>query len=195
MPIVQDIRKTGDYMIFHSITKYHGGKGSVAKQLGWTIDKRVGRGHWHDKENIYRALWPYLDCQGSGGEDCLIPTKSSLVEQGRQDLVGAIDRLGGFKALASDLNLKMSHPGRKPLYPDLKDWEPYKQRLESWAVSQSLLVISGGEALRRPRMNDMAARGAKDLHYATKKYHGGLKRVSERMGWLKPSEKKETSAV
>ena len=46
MPLIQDIKRSGNYMIFHSITKYHGGKNSVAKRLGWRVEKRNGRGYW-----------------------------------------------------------------------------------------------------------------------------------------------------
>ena len=185
MPIVEDIKNSGSYMIFHSITKYHGGKGSVASRLGWKLDKRVSRGFWSKEENIIEALSPYLDCEGSGKEgeeeECTIPTKSSLIERGRQDLVGAIDRVGGFKAVAQHLNLKIRHPGRKPRYPELKDWEIYKQKLELWVKRQE------GEDFdnRMPKMREMMSNDAMDLHYATKKYHGGSKRVAEKMGWQK----------
>ncbi|QDZ25671.1 hypothetical protein HOP50_18g82130 [Chloropicon primus] len=181
MPLMQDIKDSGEYMLFHSITKYHGGKGSVAKRLGWTLEKRVGRGFWHVKENIQRALDPYLDCtEDENGVECTIPTKSSLIEKGRQDLVGAIDRLGGFKTVARDLNLKMRNPGRKALYPDLQDWDAYKQKLELWMLANDERALAEG---RMPKMARLFSEGALDLYFATKKYHGGCKKVAEKMGW------------
>ena len=187
MPLIQDIKRSGDYMIFHSITKYHGGKNSVAKRLGWRVEKRNGRGYWSLKENIREQLWPYLDCEeaegGSGGEEeevCTLPTKMDLVKLGRQDLVGAIDRVGGFKTLAKDLNLKMKAPGRKPLYPELRDWETYKRQLELWMMARRENDLA---QQRMPRMSEMFEDGAKDLHYATKKYHGGWKRAADKLGW------------
>jgi protein-tyrosine-phosphatase len=185
MPVIQDIKDSGNYMLFHSITKYHGGKGEVAKTLGWALDKRVNRGFWHERENILKALNPYLDCtmNEDGVEECIIPTKSSLIEKGRQDLVGAIDRSGGFKLVADLLNLKIRQPGRKALYPDLQDWEKYKQRLESWVDKRNGEGEGEGKKNKWPKMHEMMSSGAGDLHYATKKYHGGFKKVSRKMGW------------
>ena len=188
MPVIQDIKESGNYMLFHSITKYHGGKGTVAKRLGWTLDKRVNRGFWHERENILEALNPYLDCSEdeNGEEECLIPTKSSLIQKGRQDLVGAIDRSGGFKLVAGLLNLKIRSPGRKALYPELQDWDHYRQRLESWVDQRKGEGKREGKGESKwPKMHEMVSSGAGDLHYATKKYHGGFKKVSRKMGWHK----------
>lgn len=182
MPCLQDIKDSGDYMIFHAVTKYHGGKASVARRLGWSLEGSVGRGFWSRRENIREALGPYLDCQvrEDGFEECTLPTKQSLIERGRQDLVGAIDRVGGFRTVAKDLNLKTRRSGRKALYPELQDWGAYRRRLELWMAEKDERALALG---RMPRMKELWGSGALDLYYSTKKYHGGWKRVAERMGW------------
>ena len=66
------------------------------------------------------------------------------------------------------------------LYPELQDWGAYRRRLELWMAEKDERALALG---RMPRMKELWGSGALDLYYSTKKYHGGWKRVAERMGW------------
>ena len=196
MPLISDIKESGHYMIYHAISKYHGGRGRVAQRLGWRLDsRRKDHRYWTSDANIMDELGPYLDMgldqgngkgegKGDGGDGgdpskhagpLRMPTKAALAAAGRRDLVGAIDRAGGFKAFAARAGLAISCPGRKALHPELKSWEGFVARWREFE-SQKEQREEGGEG-----GEDGTSRMPDDVLWGLR-YHGGRKVVEKRLG-------------
>jgi hypothetical protein len=102
MPIHEELKEAKLNGLTMAITK-HGGYPAVAQKLGLAMAyQRTKRGFWNERANLDRALHNYIKESGSPGK---MPTVMELEGAGRMDLIVAIAKHGGFRAVAEGLNL------------------------------------------------------------------------------------------
>ena len=101
IPTRKELRADGRSDLDKSISA-HGGRAQVAARMGWATSGRVRkpRGFW-TLDNLKRELDSFLISSDLPPD--IMPTKATIVERGRFDLVKAIEKFGGVSEVALQL--------------------------------------------------------------------------------------------
>jgi len=169
-PTQRELSDIGRTDIGNGIGKYHGGINNVKKIMGYEITKKVS-GFWDKWENVERELRGVIKKIGE------FPTLEKLSELRVSSLGNAICRKhGGIDSVRKKLGYEIK------TLPDgyWKDWSNVKRELKK-------LIRDMG---RFPSEIDMRKAGKSSLGGSIVQYHGGIRKVRQRMGYenkLKPN--------
>jgi len=116
MPKKEEMERAGRFDLSLAITR-GGGHSAVAERLGLRpADARQAPGYWTDFASLERKLAAFV---AERGRPPRMPTRAELLAAGRYDLTYAVQRHGGFSAVAERLGwetVKQAHSGahRRP---------------------------------------------------------------------------------
>lgn len=152
-----------------AIRRHHGGLGAVARRLH--LGRELGRGQaprsQQDFARLARALADFAQGHGTPG---IMPTRKELSAGSRSDLARAVDRGGGFRAVAARAGLR--ERARPAGY-----WRDFANLARE--LKQYMQARGGGDVL--PTQKELSAAHATPLIYAIA-VHGGAQSVARRLG-------------
>ncbi len=170
MPTQQLLHRAGRHDLMRGI-QVHGGSAAVGERLGLAHrGQRKPRGYWQDPANVDRELLAFIAERGQPGA---MPKQKELHQAGRIDLLLAITRGGGQRAVAERLGLRPADPRRAPDH--WADFANLERELRAF-------IAAPGRPQRMPIAAELVAAGRYDLHYAVQR-HGGVLAVAGRLGW------------
>lgn len=148
----------------------HGGLSHVSRKAGLQPSpanpSKRPRGYWNDVTVVHAELTTYTARHGHAG---LMPRKEQLIRYGRSDLVYAVEKHGGFSAVAASMHLVWHGP--------TSFWRVFRNlqiRLMSFVHKQNLGV-------RMPNVEYLFNCRRMDLVYGIM-IHGGIMKVANRTG-------------
>jgi hypothetical protein len=169
MPTQDELMKAPQGTLPSAIQK-HGGYAVVAKRLKLelTYTKKT-LGYWDDFVNLERELLAFIAKHGTPG---LMPTNEELRKAKQSSLSAAIQKHGGYPAVAERLELGFAHIAKPPGY-----WDDFSN------VERKLLefIQEYGKQGVMPKDNELRQAGQSSLSVAIGK-HGGYSAVAERLG-------------
>ena len=102
MPTKEELKKAGRSDLESAVNK-HGGFSVVAERLGLELTyAKKTLGYWKDFSNLERELLAFIKEYGASG---IIPTYTELRKAERYDLANAINKNGGYSAVAKKTGL------------------------------------------------------------------------------------------
>jgi hypothetical protein len=122
---------------------------------------------------------------GLSPEDEDMPTAVDLKNAQRHDLLNAISKAGGFKAVAQQVGLKSVRKRRKAV-GYWEDVEHVKQEVLSFVAENRI----GGEETRMPTLAELRTAGRVDLEQGIRK-HGGFRKVAAVIGIQPAAQRRE----
>ena len=173
MPTQSQLLAKGRSDLAHAMQLYHGGMAAVAGRLGLEMTQdHLPDHYWEDFEVAGRELLLWIEQHGTPGT---MPTHAQLGASGRTDIVGAINKHGGIKAVTAALGLipGSNPPSVKPIAYWLK-WENVLTEMP--AVSKAC-----GAAGQMPTQDQLLANGYTSLHSAIQKNYGGIYKFAARL--------------
>jgi hypothetical protein len=166
MPTNDELRRAARSDLASAVGK-HGGYPVVAEKLSLSLRYVVKRnGHWDDFSNIRSAVTRFLE---AGDKKGVMPTKDELCKRGHSGLASAIQRHGGFGAVAERLGLRLSYSTKPKKY--WKDLENLDKEIRAF-------IENHGTSGVLPSQGTLKQHGRLDLTNAIRN-HGGHKRVAE----------------
>eukprot|EP00803_Ostreobium_quekettii_P003329 evm.model.scf_547EXC.6 EVM.evm.TU.scf_547EXC.6 scf_547EXC:65618-75162(-) len=165
LPTREELRSTGHGTLSNAVAE-HGGMEAVAGQLGLVI-RRQRYGYWQEEGQLLKELEPLLMQDSNGNK--VLPTQQQLHMAGRLDVMGGIQRAGGWKSVAEKLGLK-SRKQRRRSADEVK------------ADIVEFMVSSGALRTRLPTKVELEKAGRADLA-ADVVHIGGFRRLSNSMGF------------
>jgi Protein of unknown function (DUF559) len=115
MPTQDDLRKAGRNDLAIAISRFGGGWHVISSRLELETAEEFPKGYWSDFENVKTEIRAYNERRGRPGE---MPMKLDLDYSGQFSLCKAIDKFGGYPAVAAKLRLMA---GRISLWPRSRD--------------------------------------------------------------------------
>ncbi len=141
--------------------------------------KRKSSGYWDDFANVELQLRAFIVEHGTDG---IMPTIPELRAAERADLINAIKKHGGMKAVTKRLGLSRSDAYKPSDYWDV--FANVEQELGAFIAEHGIDGIM-------PTKRALQAAGHSDLAYAIDK-HGGIPVVADRLGLKRPNAHKST---
>lgn len=146
--------------------RIHGGVTQVRRALFLTKkDPKNPRGYWEDQTVLRVQLLVYMGAHGYAG---LMPRREELAKNGRTDLCYAIEKYGGFAAVARNLDLVWHGP--KSFWREFRN---VQRRLMSFVK-----YVDQGPYM--PTVELLYDHGRMDLVYAVM-MHGGVMLVAKKL--------------
>lgn len=193
MPLTREFAEHNSRLLY--AIQVHGGFKTVAHKLDLPILSKSSTSKFDNFLEFRDALKDAM-IEHQWGPANVMPTQVQLQASGRHDLVLGVNHFGGFRAVARVLRLKVpkrphrlrdSHASRRRLY---REWDELKQELESFveisgkgygettsdATSSSMVLVM-------PSLRELHRAGRDDIRLSISWFHGGLKKVADRMGW------------
>jgi hypothetical protein len=167
MPTTNELKRFGRSDLESAIQK-HGGQQSVAERLGLNYTQKR-RGHWDDFSSVRRELLGYIEEHGTPG---VMPTRNQLEKAGRGDIVNAMNKHGGSRAVAKQMGLETTYMANPLGYWD--DFANVERELISF-------IEEHGAPGVMPTHEELAITAHGDLSSAIRK-HGGIQSVAEQLG-------------
>jgi len=150
-----------------------------------------------DDKELERSLLHVARAAGTVGR--IMPNDEELRDAGRKDLRYAVRKRGGYRAVASQLGLRLRRKGSMTKYADAnvlkRDLRSFmkqvaRERHEALAAAQSrndteavkqleALLLSGGDDVL-PSLRELRSAGRRDLINAIKS-HGGLNELARKL--------------
>lgn len=164
MPKYGELCKTGHKNLARVISK-HGGSREFIEKMGLEIQKG-GKGFW-ENGRLETEMKKYCTTNDNG--DVFLPTRETLISQGRADLYGAMQSFGGAQKLAQKMGIltrKRSFRSFQDVMVDIK----------------SVATIMRSEA-RMPTKLELERVGRGDLLREIR-YYGGFKKFASKAGWV-----------
>lgn len=122
MPRRAELRDLGAYSIEQAIVNA-GGFDVVAKQLGWTNNRKKPRGYWSNLVNVEREVLSFI--VENDLEPGVMPSRPQLEELGRRDIAKSLARHGGSTVIAEKIGLVARRRPRKSMtsigFPEKKN--------------------------------------------------------------------------
>jgi superfamily II DNA or RNA helicase len=169
LPTVTQLRKAKRFDLVSAYKKF-GGSAAIAKHMGLKFyHGSKPAGYWDETQNLESALREFISQHSNYG---VMPKQSELTKAGRSDLVGAINRNGGFFAIAQRLGLKVSMKDRG-YWADL---ENIKRELQGFIAEYGQLGVM-------PTKDALAKAGRTSLATAITSY-GGSSVVARMLGLI-----------
>ena len=170
MPTLSRLEEYGHHGLCHAIRQY-GGPAIVAERLGLLeVRYRHPDHYWDDFAVLRLAIQEFLEEHGLSGK---LPSKKTLTQAGRQDLIGAIRLHGGWRVVARQLGLA-EPPPQKP--------EGYWLTFEHVAQAIQTYNQTHGTPGQMPGQIELNRAGYSSLARAISVYHGGMAEVASRLG-------------
>lgn len=173
----------------------HGGLGHVTSRLALPVARRNRRrrNHWAEPSTLHAELRAYM--ADVGAYPRLMPRREDLARHSRGDLIYAVERHGGFPAVAASMHLQWHGPAsywrsftnlRSRLMAHIKATR--KRQVASGGApptGAATAVAADGTttttAAVMPNFQQLHAVGRWDLIYGVA-LHGGVPEVARRMG-------------
>lgn len=171
MPTEDELRKAGLSTLANAIRK-HGGVAVVAKILGLNLAYTAKpRSYWNDFANLEGELLNFTKKHSTSG---VMPTKEELEKVGRSELIGAINKHGGFRTVAERLGLELAYTKKPNGY-----WDNFTN------VERDLLkfVNERGALGVMPTSEELSQAGESGLASAILSY-GGYPVVAAQLGLI-----------
>lgn len=127
MPTQASLVSHGRCDLAIAISRHGGGWTRVARQLGLELTQ-MPKDHWNDIANVRTAILAFNERRGRTGE---MPTKTDLDLAGEFSLGNAIERLGGYPAVAAMFGLSSA---RITLWPRSREELVLAHELSSFAT-------------------------------------------------------------
>lgn len=175
--------------------RVHGGLGHVTSRLSLPVARRNRRrrNHWAEPSTLHAELRAYM--ADVGAYPRLMPRREDLARHSRGDLIYAVERHGGFPAVAASMHLQWHGPAsywrsftnlRSRLMAHIKATR--KRQVASGGApptGAATAVAADGTttttAAVMPNFQQLHAVGRWDLIYGVA-LHGGVPEVARRMG-------------
>ncbi len=110
MPTQANLMKAGRADLAIAISRYGGGWSKVAKELGLELTQ-MPKDFWSDIENVKSSILALNERRGRPGE---MPTKTDLDLAGEFSLGAAIEKIGGYPAVAAMFGLSAGTISLRP---------------------------------------------------------------------------------
>lgn len=177
MPSKSQLRDNGRRDIDNAISKAGGYHQVAARLVLVRQTRRKPAKYWDDFDNLKLELLEFL------GSNTSMPTLMDLRRAKRADLIDAIERNGGIRTVAEELNLNLVGRSKPPGYWDV--WDTVEKELRVFMDQNT----DGNDAgLVFPSQAELRAAGRADLLEAARK-HGGLKACAQKLGISSPKKK------
>ncbi len=162
-PTSTEMRKNGQVSLAVGIKEYHGGIIKVREKLGIKENKKLS-GYWNSFENVDYELKPIIKKLKH------FPTQAELIKLGKSSLAMAIGKYhGGINNVKERLGYEIARKS----HGYWNDFENIKKELET--------ICNNLE--ESPSQRYLESIGRQDLISAIGKYHGGLLKVKEKLGY------------
>eukprot|EP01024_Parvocaulis_polyphysoides_P022822 TRINITY_DN2114_c0_g1_i1.p1 TRINITY_DN2114_c0_g1~~TRINITY_DN2114_c0_g1_i1.p1 ORF type:complete len:203 (+),score=18.65 TRINITY_DN2114_c0_g1_i1:310-918(+) len=162
IPSQRELRRSGANSLSVSIDR-QGGFSFMAQKLGLPVNQQC-RGYWNEPGNLEWALTPYLAKAPNG--EIYVPSQKFLQQLGRNDLVGAIRKCGGHKAVAKRLGVNFRHGKYTSLDSLLRE------------IQNCLLSNGWQKKYRLPTSKEFDAIGRSDITNGIRKF-GGFSKIAK----------------
>ena len=170
MPTHEELKKAGRSDLVNAISKKHGGYHSVAERLGLELAHTKKRhGYWDNFANVQREILAFIGEKGTPG---VMPIHEELKKAELSSLGAAIQKHGGYPAVAAKLGLKLAYTRKQTDYWD--DFTIVKCELLSFIQERGTPGVM-------PTYEELQKAGRSDLASAIPK-HGGSPAVAEQLG-------------
>jgi hypothetical protein len=170
MPRLGALEQAGRKDLLRAIRRW-GGSRALARRLGIKVKSRHPKpsGYWNRGNNFERELQTFIQEHGQPG---VMPSSALLIRSGRDDLKGAIDFRGGFKAVARQLGLNPAS-NQKPA--------GYWHSLKNLETELQAFIQKHGPPGIMPTTPMLDAQKCYTLVWAINK-HGGFWEVARKLG-------------
>jgi exonuclease VII small subunit len=163
-PLRKELLEMKKSTLVYWIVKYHGGLMRVGEKMGYNL-KRKSREYWGNFENVRKELEEVIKKLGR------FPLQRELIEMRRRNLLYWIVKYyGGLREVCKKMGCKSKRELSEEYW---KNFENVKKELEE--------IIK--ELGRFPKYKELERTGKGSIVYWIKKYHGGVTKVCERMGY------------
>ncbi|XWK90534.1 MAG: helicase-related protein [Phormidium sp.] len=167
MPTSDELKKSGRGNLATAIQK-HGGYSTVAKRLGLKT-AYVKKGYWQDFSNVKYEILKFIEERNISD---IMPSQEELKKAGRGDLAQAIQKHGGYRAVAEKLDLALVCSAKPKGY-----WDDFNNlKLELIAF-----IDKSSNPCKMPTDSELKKHNRGDLINAIKK-HGGYQSVAKLLG-------------
>ncbi|GAB0492478.1 hypothetical protein MMPV_003741 [Pyropia vietnamensis] len=194
MPTQRELRSAQRTDLLGAL-RIHGGLGHVTSRLALPVARRNRRrrNHWAEPSTLHAELRAYM--ADVGAYPRLMPRREDLARHSRGDLIYAVERHGGFPAVAASMHLQWHGPAsywrsftnlRSRLMAHIKATRK-RQVASGMAVlpgAAAAVAADGattGVVAVMPNFQELHAVGRWDLIYGVA-LHGGVPVVARRMG-------------
>lgn len=172
MPSRKELEEAGELSLINVIKEYHDGHRKVAERLGLKLlDERKPAGHWQD-DNGSKLKQELIDFAQNLGTPGFMPKFEELKLAGKQDLINAIMKAGGFPSVANQFELQLTYQRKSENYWD--DFNFLRDELLKFIDEQ-------GIAGRMPLQKQLIKAKRSDLNRGIRK-HGTYQSVAEKLG-------------
>ena len=150
--------------------RIHGGFSHVARRAALSpppcINNKRPKGYWSDPAVLHAELLTFTAKNGHPG---LMPRRDQLMKAGRADIAYAVEKYGGYSAVAADIHLVWHGP-----CSFWRDFRHVQKRLLTFVNNNHLAGVM-------PSVQLLQSYGRMDLVYGIA-LHGGVMHVADKVG-------------
>lgn len=164
--------------LVNAIYRRFGGLRPLARRMRLSMRGRNVERRWSSFSVVRDELRHYIAVNGTAGR---MPTGLELRRHGRFDLIAAISRHGGLRAVGERCHLvPAAGAAQEPQGPNWEDFEVLRAELLAY-------IRANGTAGMMPTASALIADGRRALLAAMHAHHGGQRAVASRLGLHSPA--------